>query len=77
MGGIFSPPAPPPQPKPVAPPPAPKPVAPAGPTKAELEQSEAAAAQQRKRKGRYATIMTGAEGVTGDPLTEKKTLLGG
>ena len=59
----------------MAPPPAP--VAPAGPTKAELEQSEAAAAQQRKRKGRYSTIMTGAEGVTGEPATEKKTLLGG
>ena len=75
MGGFFSPPSPPPQPRRVALPP--QPVAPAGPTRAELEQSEAVSAQQRKRKGRYSTIMTGAEGVVGEPLTEKKTLLGG
>ena len=75
MGGFFSPPSPPPQPRRGALPP--QPVAPAGPTRAELEQSEAVSAQQRKRKGRYSTIMTGAEGITGEPLTEKKTLLGG
>lgn len=73
MGGFVSRPSPPPPPQPVK------------PTTVEVSASQAAEAQPMattqqelgvKRKGRRATIATGAAGVLGKTSVTKKTLLG-
>lgn len=64
-------------PAPLAPPPPPpSPVGDSANAKQTNEAMEAAAAAERKARGRSSTLLTGAQGLTSDAPTSRRMLLG-